>query len=510
MSVLSSAVLDPASPRRLFGPTLVGGFFAAFCLWTTWFITHLPLLNLDQQIALPILLVVWALALALPGFLVGRRDGWKVGLGSGIVSALAGLLFLGSKLTEKSVAAHDAMQAATLQPNAGLIMLGFIALGATLGAVAGGIAGTVRGQHDSSRTPWMQRFALVAVLCTSPLLFIGGLVTSTQSGMAVPDWPNSYGTNMFFYPLGNRMALDQTVTSQPDEWKKLLSKSQIAEAEKLTGDDKAQFIAQSAQTKIYYEHTHRLFGTLVGLVTLILWLWALLTPTSRGVRIFTTVVFATVLAQGILGGIRVLQGSVEVEADNRWYSMLHGILGQATFATICACAIYLSPRFRSWNPLTQLDGSRVMRGVATAALHTTLLQLILGALYRHTRSTHALMAHIVFAFLVAALVGFVGFKAMAYGKKHATTTTSLPALLSPLGMLMGLVVALQFLLGWIAFLVGGGAEAVTVTQALTRTAHQANGAAMLGLVTVVYVIALRLHNKKLVAASPTSPVPVTA
>ncbi len=510
MSVVSSAVLDPASPRRLFGPIVVGGFFAAFCLWTTWFVTHLPLLNLDQQVALPILLSVWAAALAFSGFWVGRRDGWKVGFGSGVVSALAGLLFLGSKLTEKSVAAHDAMQAATLKPNAGLIMLGFVALGAALGALAGGLAGALRGHHDASRTPWLQRFALVAVLSTSPLLFIGGLVTSTQSGMAVPDWPNSYGTNMFFYPLGNRMALDQTVTSQPDEWKKLLSKSQIAEAEQLSGEAKAKFIAKTAQTKIYYEHTHRLFGTLVGLVTLILWIWSLLTPTTRGVRIFTTVVFATVLAQGILGGVRVLQGSVEVEADNRWYSMLHGILGQATFATICACAMYLSPRFRSWNPLTHLDGSRVMRALATAALHTTLLQLIFGALYRHTRSTHALMTHIAFAFIVALIVAFVGFKAMAFGRKHGDTAGSLTSLLNPFGWALSLVVALQFVLGWVAFLAGGGAEATTLTQALSRTAHQANGAAMLGLVTVVYVICLRLHSKKLHAAPTNSPVPAAA
>lgn len=505
MAVGSAAVGDPASARRLFGPVLVGGFFAAFCLWTAWFVTHLPLLNLDQQIALPILLVVWALALGFAGFSVGARDGWKVGMGSGVVSALAGLLFLGSKLTEKSVAAHDAMQAATLKPNAGLIMLGFVALGAVLGAVAGGVAGKVRGAHDASRTPWMQRFAMVAVLCASPLLFIGGLVTSTQSGMAVPDWPNSYGTNMFFYPLGNRMAMDKNVTEQPAEWKKLLSNEQIAQAEKLEGEEKARFIAQTAQTKIYYEHTHRLFGTLVGLVTLILWLWSMLTPTLRGVRIFTTIVFATVLAQGILGGIRVLQGSVEVAADNRWYSMMHGILGQATFATICACAMYLSPRVRTWNPLTQVEGSRLMRALATAALHTTLLQLIFGALYRHTRSGHALITHIAFAFIVALLVAFVGFKAMAFGRKHGDVKGTLPAMMHGLGWALAIVVGVQFTLGWVAFLVGGGAEATTVAQALTRTAHQANGAAMLGLVTVVYVAALRMHPKTKTTNATLSP-----
>ena len=66
-----------------------------------------------------------------------------------------------------------------------------------------------------------------AVVAVAPLLFVGGLVTSTNSGMAVPDWPNTFGSNMFLYPLGPR--------AQPD---------------------------------VYLEHSHRLFGTLVGLATL--------------------------------------------------------------------------------------------------------------------------------------------------------------------------------------------------------------------------------------------------
>jgi hypothetical protein len=143
--------------------------------------------------------------------------------------------------------------------------------------------------------------------------------------------------------------------------------------------------------------------------------------------------------------------------------------------------------------------------MATAALHTTLLQLIFGALYRHTRSPHALYVHIGFSFIVAILVAFVGFKAMAFGKKHEDAKGSLPALIGPLGWALSLVVALQFTLGWVAFLVGGGAEAATVAQALTRTAHQANGAAMLGLVTVVYTIAMRLSPRRRVQTSNVQP-----
>src|SRR5271170_570762 len=80
-------------------------------------------------------------------------------------------------------------------------------------------------------SPWFHRFALLTAAATLALLSVGGLVTSHGAGMAVPDWPNTYGYNMFFFP-----------TSQ---W--------------LGG--------------IFYEHTHRLAASAVGFLTTILALW---------------------------------------------------------------------------------------------------------------------------------------------------------------------------------------------------------------------------------------------
>jgi len=75
---------------------------------------------------------------------------------------------------------------------------------------------------------WRTGFAGVAVVAGLLVVVAGGLVTSLEAGLAVPDWPNSFGSNMFLYPLA-----------------------------KMTGG-------------IYYEHAHRLYGSLVGLTTIVL------------------------------------------------------------------------------------------------------------------------------------------------------------------------------------------------------------------------------------------------
>src|SRR5262249_17734296 len=143
-----------------------------------------------------------------------------------------------------------------------------------------------------------------AAASVAPLVFIGGLVTSTNSGMAVPDWPNTYGSNMFLYPLGPRV--------RPD---------------------------------VFFEHAHRLFGTLVGLTTLVLMVWTLIAERGVGVRRPAIAAFVLVCLQGVLGGIRVRMGSADPEQDNRALAMLHGVLAQLTFGVVVACAVFLSPAY---------------------------------------------------------------------------------------------------------------------------------------------------------------------
>src|SRR5438128_12697291 len=96
--------------------------------------------------------------------------------------------------------------------------------------------------------PALHRTALLTAAATFPLIFMGGLVTSHQAGMAVPDWPNSYGYNMFLFPISM--------------WK----------------------------GGIFYEHTHRLMATVVGFLSIILTIVAWRTESRRWVRWLATAV----------------------------------------------------------------------------------------------------------------------------------------------------------------------------------------------------------------------------
>jgi hypothetical protein len=242
-------------PQSSFKPAIVVGFATALGLWCTWFITHLPWLGMPEPAAVLTVLSFWILASLYSGFVVGRRGG-LVGMLGGAIASILGLLVLGSRLRQPD---SDASV-----PNAGLIALGFVGTGMViglLGGALGGLAGAARAQNRPEPC-WLSRFAIVAAASVAPLIFIGGLVTSTNSGMAVPDWPNTFGSNMFLYPLGPR--------ARPD---------------------------------IYLEHAHRLFGTLGGLSVLTLAVWsavaypsALLRRAFLAASLVTAVAAAAVLA----------------------------------------------------------------------------------------------------------------------------------------------------------------------------------------------------------------------
>src|SRR4029077_4018027 len=116
----------------------------------------------------------------------------------------------------------------------------------------------------SSFSPWPHRLAVVLVCATFPLLFIGGLVTSKGAGLAVPDWPTTFGYNMFLYP-----------------WSKMVG-------------------------NIFYEHSHRLVASFVGLLTLALAFLLWFRERRTWMRWLGVGALGLVMAQGILGGLRVI------------------------------------------------------------------------------------------------------------------------------------------------------------------------------------------------------------
>lgn len=168
------------------------------------------------------------------------------------------------------------------------------------------------------------------------MIWIGGLVTTSGAGMAVPDWPNTYGYNLFLYPV-------ETWVYGP--W------------------------------KLFIEHGHRLFGTLVGMLAIGLaasaW-WCQSRPMVRWLAIGALV---AVIAQGALGGMRVLMDEVQL-------AKIHGCVGPAFFAYAVALAAITSRRWQQ----TVAAGDAAVGKIERLAILTTFLaycQLVLGAQLRH-------------------------------------------------------------------------------------------------------------------------------
>lgn len=435
------------------GPVLVSALAAAIGVWATWFMTHVPWVGLSEQVSTPIVLVVWLALLAwgLSRWMGRGCSTWNAAL-TGLVSAAVGLLLLGTKLAQPPTAAGVSPG---LIPSAPMVALGFLLLGVVLGVIAGFVARLVpRGTADASPQGWLFRFGVVTCCAVAPLLFVGGLVTSTNSGMAVLDWPNTFSSNMFLYPLGPR-----------------------------------------AEPGVFFEHSHRLFGTLVGLCALVLTVLVWMFEVRKWVCWLVTIGFILVVAQGALGGLRVLLGSTDVERDRRIYALLHGVLAQLVFGVLVAATAVLSPAFRDCTSTPISSGAtRRVKLFASALMHSLILQLLLGAAYRHFRHMHILWTHIALA-LVVAVVGIIAGLVIAQAGDDDRRTP-----LRSLGTWLLVVVALQFCLGWLAFLVGGRSlQAEDALQAIVRTVHQANGGLLLAIATAGFVWARKLAR---VSAAP--------
>lgn len=441
--------LNPSRGSTL-GPILVGGFAATVCMGTAWFFTHLPWLGLDEQFAVPLILVCWFIALAAFASRVRRGRSITVGLGAGAVSGIAGLVFFGSRLGQAAT-----VEGATpgLVPNAPLLIAGFMGLSLALGLVAGLVGRVVARKNtpDQTAAHWLGRFAIVTAVAIAPLIFIGGLVTSTDSGMAVPDWPRTYGANMFLYPLAGHVGV----------------------------------IGGKPYPQVYVEHAHRLFGAFVGLSAIALLTFTVMVDRRRWAKWMAFAALGAVCVQGVLGGARVIENST-VKA------MAHGILAQLTFGLVVALAVVLSDRYRSLTPnqkLLEPALARRIRFLCTLTLHSLLLQLLLGAWYRHFHSKHVLYTHIAFSILVLIGATIAGFTLS--GEKARQNTVG--PVTSRLGLALAIVATFQFLLGWITFAVAGlTPDPTSIAQAITRTAHQANGGILIALAAACYVWGRRL------------------
>ena len=271
-------------------------------------------------------------------------------------------------------------------------------------------------------SPWLYRFATLTAGATFALIFIGGLVTSTDSGLAVPDWPTSFGYNMFLYPLS-----------------------------KMVGG-------------ILYEHSHRLIGSVVGVLTIVLVVWFWIKEPRKWLRWLGIVALVAVIAQGVMGGLRVV-------LLQRALAIIHACFAQAFFALTASFVFFTSRDWREPGPeIRAVDTPRLRRlsGLTTGIIY---IQLIFGAVLRHTGTR--LDAHLLFAALVTIHVFLIARRVLGDYLVHKRLVRSALTL-------SGLLI-LQLMLGVGAFLSEFTLKEAmpAVIQITISTTHVAVGALML-------------------------------
>ncbi len=397
-------------------------FATTVSMWAVAYLGRLPVIMAPSWlIGSAMLLVVafwgWRTGTWIDSALV---SGAKVGLGAAILN----MLILGSFLSSSDRPG--------LIPSALWWIPGSLIVTALIAAAAAHIGG----RGDRQQVPsWTGLLSKVALGATFLLVVAGGLVTSNESGLAVVDWPNSYGYNMFLYPIS-----------------------------RMTGG-------------IYYEHAHRLFGSLVGLTTIALALYVWRRDPRRWVTRLALSSVVVVIIQGILGGLRVtgnftLSTSAEDMAPSIVLAVLHGVLGQVFLALMVSLAVVCSS---AWSTNTEEQGPTdrsLDRSLQISLVGTLLIQLVLGAVQRHI--AWGLVIHITMAAVVWMLASVAG----ARGWWLWTNTSPV----SRLGKAVLIIAGVQVLLGITALAVTAGDAVVGNPgqfEVMATTAHQACGAVLL-------------------------------
>ena len=443
--------------RGLIGPALTIGFGASVLMWVVAWVLHMPGAQVSTPIAIPLLLLpLLVLALLwLPG--VSGPNRIKVGVLSGLIAGLVNLLILGSFITEQpETTAEMSEKANNLAPNAIVVIIGSIVVSIIVTLVAAFI---VKGKDTQTidRRRWLSRFAWVTAITYIPLIAVGGAVTSTDSGLAVPDAVTSYGAISVLFPL------------------KLM-----------------------AEPRIFLEHSHRLFGTLAGLSTLVLMIRVFIADDRKLTKILGVILFLGVSGQGYLGIIRVAEESTA-------FAIIHGVFAQIVFALALIIAMMLSPK---WVQALASDAVRPLarkaRTLTSLAFVGLVIQLVFGAVTRHLHSNHGMMAHLGFAFIVVTLVLIAGSLCIRAGKQDESGRP-----IKPLGIFMHVLVTWQFALGFAVLgLVWESdkpdlptaetlpqASAIEPIPALVATLHHVSGAFLLGVAGCALVWAIHLARK---------------
>jgi cytochrome c oxidase assembly protein subunit 15 len=195
--------------------------------------------------------------------------------------------------------------------------------------------------HRGNR--WLHRFAFFTAIATLFLICSGGMVTSKGAGLAVPDWPTTFGYNMFLFPVS-----------------------------KWVGG-------------IFFEHIHRLVASTVGFLTIILTVWLWRGESRRWLRNLGFAALAAVILQGVLGGLRVTLLKDEI-------GVFHACLAQGFLGMLVVITLATS---RLWQRVSGVGeasgGARALARVAIFATAIIYVQLALGATMRHEHRDLAIL-----------------------------------------------------------------------------------------------------------------------
>ena len=264
--------------------------------------------------------------------------------------------------------------------------------------------------------------ALATLGATCVLILLGGLVTNTGAALAVPDWPSTFGYNMVLFP-----------------WSRMVG-------------------------GVLYEHSHRLMGALVGLLTLVL--AGVLWREGGRLRRLGLLAVAAVVSQGVLGGLRVV-----LLEDT--LAIFHGCLAQAFFALLAVITLLTAPR----GPVTASPVEPALKGMAVLAAVLVYVQIAFGAFLTHAGRIDL---HLAGAALVFVLVPIVAARLRRTGDAVAAPVSRFVTILLGIQLLLGIG---SFLARFSSIWVPG--EQLTVTA--LPVAHRLVGSLILAATVVLAV-----------------------
>jgi cytochrome c oxidase assembly protein subunit 15 len=424
-----------------FGEILACGFGTSGLMWALGYVCRMP----GAAIPAGVILALMLLALVLGGGFAAAttNQGWRGGLFSGVVAGIANLLILGT-LGHDLTTDHRIIDY--------MLLWGFssLALSGLLG-VFGALIGQRLNPERESRLHGEGAFTLITACITLLLILAGGMVTGFNAGLSVPDWPDVFRYNMFLFPLT-----------------------------RMTGG-------------VYFEHTHRLLGTLVGLATMTQAVYLWFRDHRRWVKGLAILALLMVIGQGILGGLRVTghftgdQSRIHMDPSTR-LAIVHATFGQIVFAVLVAIAVVCSRSWRSNLETVSRGGVGTDFILSWTLVFLLIIQLSLGAILRHTG--RLLVWHIGLATVLLLLAMFVGIRTWALHQDEP--------ILRRLGVALLSVVGLQVLLGVGAVIATDGGHVLAhplFWQAMVTTAHQFCGAVLLATALMLALWTLRFQAK---------------